>query len=82
LWYSAIGCLGTVLIGILVSYATNFQDPAELDPDLISPPLRRFFSWTKTKSSTSHALGIINFALEIDDEKSKIETNGNVDKPK
>ncbi|XP_011501301.1 PREDICTED: sodium-coupled monocarboxylate transporter 1 isoform X2 [Ceratosolen solmsi marchali] len=68
LWYSAIGCVGTMFIGILVSYATNFQNPAELDPDLLSPPVRRFFSSTKTKSQSGHALGdsCLSF-LRIDD---------------
>nr|CAD7194225.1 unnamed protein product [Timema douglasi] len=41
LWYSAIGFMVTVILGIIVSFLTNPQDPCSLDPRLQSPPIRR-----------------------------------------
>ncbi|KAL7292866.1 hypothetical protein TKK_0013540 [Trichogramma kaykai] len=49
LWYSAIGCLGTMLIGVIVSYFTGFQEPAELDYGLLSPPISRLLHPKKPK---------------------------------
>lgn len=74
LWYSLIGCLGTIAVGVITSYFTGFQDPAELDHDLLSPPIRRLVGVMTSKPKTnSHPLGITNLALEIDDEKPRIE---------
>lgn len=72
LWYSAIGCILTMLVGILVSFATGFQNPAALDHDLLSPPIASFFSM-QTKPHATNVQGITNFALELDDEKYQIE---------
>nr|CAD7255943.1 unnamed protein product [Timema shepardi] len=41
LWYSAIGFMVTVILGIVVSFLTDPQDPCSLDPRLQSPPIRR-----------------------------------------
>nr|CAD7446750.1 unnamed protein product [Timema bartmani] len=41
LWYSAIGFMVTVILGIIVSFLTKPQDPCSLDPRLQSPPVRR-----------------------------------------
>ncbi|KAJ8688275.1 hypothetical protein QAD02_024070 [Eretmocerus hayati] len=73
LWYSAIGCLGTMTIGFVVSYVTGFQSPADIDRDLLSPVIHRFISQTKPKSHPNQILGISNIAFEMNDEKLKIE---------
>lgn len=39
LWYSALGCLATILTGLLVSVATGVRDPTSVPIDLISPPV-------------------------------------------
>ncbi|XP_011310481.1 sodium-coupled monocarboxylate transporter 1 [Fopius arisanus] len=65
LWYSAIGCIVTVIIGTLVSFLTGPQDPADLDYDLLSPPIRYLLN----RSPKKHITGITNFALELEDEK-------------
>ncbi|KZC04500.1 PREDICTED: sodium-coupled monocarboxylate transporter 1-like [Dufourea novaeangliae] len=77
LWYSAIGCILTVLVGVVVSYVTGFQDPADLDHDLLSPPIASLFCM-QTKPRANNVQGITNFGLELDDEKSQVETNKNV----
>lgn len=42
LWYSAIGFLVTIIIGMIVSYLTGFEDPHDVDTDLISPVVYEF----------------------------------------
>ncbi|BET00498.1 Sodium:solute symporter family [Nesidiocoris tenuis] len=39
LWYSVIGCLVTVIVGLLVSWATGFEKPSNVDSSYISPPI-------------------------------------------
>ncbi|XP_049854001.1 sodium-coupled monocarboxylate transporter 1-like [Schistocerca gregaria] len=40
LWYSAIGCVTTVVVGLVVSLVTGPRDPTTVDPALLSPPVR------------------------------------------
>ncbi|XP_058806032.1 sodium-coupled monocarboxylate transporter 1 [Phymastichus coffea] len=75
LWYSAIGCLTTMIVGVIVSYFTGFQDPHDIDYDLFSPPVQRLVGTIKTKPHPGRALGITNLVLEMDDEKLRIENN-------
>lgn len=54
----------------MISYFTGFQDPAELDLDLLSPVIRSWFGMqTKPKS----VQGIVNPGLEMEDEKTRME---------
>lgn len=78
-----------MIIGVIVSYVTGFQDPADLDHDLLSPPIRRLFDNSEKKpvkvqtSTLNQNLGVANLALEMDDEKPRMVVNNNVnfDKP-
>ncbi|XP_076684546.1 sodium-coupled monocarboxylate transporter 1 [Andrena cerasifolii] len=74
LWYSVIGCILTMLIGVAVSYVTGFQNPADLDQDLLSPPIASLFRM-QTKPHANNVQGITNFGLELDDEKSPVENS-------
>lgn len=40
LWFSMIGCLITVLVGLITSLITGVQEPGRLDEALVSPPIR------------------------------------------
>ncbi|KAK9305561.1 hypothetical protein QLX08_003357 [Tetragonisca angustula] len=73
LWYTAIGCILTMLIGVGVSFFTGFQNPADLDQDLLSPPIASMFH-VQTKPRANNVHGITNFGLELDDEKSQAES--------
>lgn len=73
LWYTAIGCILTMLIGVGVSFFTGFQNPADLDQDLLSPPIASLFH-VQTKPRANNVHGITNFGLELDDEKSQVES--------
>lgn len=42
LWYTMLGTLVTVVVGMVVSALTTFQDPCALHPDLLAPPVRNF----------------------------------------
>ncbi|GJQ70610.1 hypothetical protein Trydic_g23003 [Trypoxylus dichotomus] len=42
LWYSAIGFLVTIILGLIASFVFGSQDPENVDPDLISPPIQSF----------------------------------------
>ncbi|CAK9818585.1 Sodium-coupled monocarboxylate transporter 1 [Anthophora quadrimaculata] len=74
LWYSAIGCILTMVIGVAVSYVTGFQNPADLDQNLLSPPIASLFQ-IQTKPHANNVQGITNFGLELDDEKSQVENS-------
>lgn len=78
LWYSAIGCILTVLVGVVVSFFTGFQNPADLDHDLLSPPVASLFRMSKKPAS--NVQGIANIALELDDEKHQPENAMNLKK--
>ncbi|CAB3377454.1 Hypothetical predicted protein [Cloeon dipterum] len=41
--YSLTGLVVVLVVGMLVSYVTGFQDPEQLDLDLLTPPIQRFF---------------------------------------
>ncbi|XP_012280964.1 sodium-coupled monocarboxylate transporter 1 [Orussus abietinus] len=73
LWYSVIGCLVTISVGYLVSLITGLQDPAELNHDLLSPPIRSLIRIHK-KPQNRNVQGIANLALEMDDEKPRSPT--------
>ncbi|XP_033223744.1 sodium-coupled monocarboxylate transporter 1-like [Belonocnema kinseyi] len=73
LWYSAIGCLVTVFVGVVVSFVTGFQDPSELDYDLLSPPIKHLLGPPTKSRSSSKIHGVTNLALEMYDEKIHIE---------
>ncbi|XP_043266592.1 sodium-coupled monocarboxylate transporter 1-like [Venturia canescens] len=80
LWYSVIGCLVTVVAGFLVSLCTGLQNPADLDQDLLSPPIRALLG-TPTKSRSRQIQGITNLALELEDEKIQRETKNDKGSP-
>ncbi|CAH0557553.1 unnamed protein product [Brassicogethes aeneus] len=42
IWYSMIGFLVTVVLGMIGSFVTGYQDPKDVDADLISPPVMNF----------------------------------------
>lgn len=63
-----IGCLVTVGVGTIVSFITGAQDPAELDTDLLSPPVK-YLLGEPVKSPNHNVQGITNYALELMDEK-------------
>ncbi|XP_034236570.1 sodium-coupled monocarboxylate transporter 1-like [Thrips palmi] len=42
LWYTMLGTVVTVVVGMAVSALTTFQDPCALHPDLLAPPVRNF----------------------------------------
>lgn len=81
LWYSLIGFVLTLLIGLLVSYLTGFEDPQNVDTDLLSPPVRDYLNPTKptkkpltlhekiSNCSKATLIGIVNIGLDIEDEK-------------
>ncbi|XP_020723758.1 sodium-coupled monocarboxylate transporter 1 [Bombus terrestris] len=72
LWYSGIGCILTMLVGVIVSCFTGFQNSADLDQNLLSPPIASLFC-IKRKPRANNVHGITNFGLELDDEKSQVE---------
>ncbi|KAL2716877.1 sodium-coupled monocarboxylate transporter 1-like [Vespula squamosa] len=70
LWYSAIGCILTMLVGFVVSLFTGLQNPAELDQDLLSPPIATIFHLRTKTRAKRNVQGVANFGLELDDEKA------------
>jgi hypothetical protein len=42
LWYTLLGAIVSMSVGLVTSFFTNPTDPASLDPMLVSPVIRRF----------------------------------------
>lgn len=61
-----------MLVGVIVSCFTGFQNSADLDQNLLSPPITSLLCM-KTKPCANNVHGITNFGLELDDEKSQVE---------
>ncbi|KAK7866109.1 hypothetical protein R5R35_011627 [Gryllus longicercus] len=71
LWYGAVGCCLTVLVGLLVSAITGTQRPGDLDPTLISPPV-----WTLLHALPSGLRRKLNVpAKESKDGKENLANN-------
>ncbi len=49
MWFSAIPCMWTIVVGTVVSFLTGPQDPKTLNPKLISPALGGLFSFWPRK---------------------------------
>ncbi|KYN11813.1 Putative sodium-dependent multivitamin transporter [Trachymyrmex cornetzi] len=71
LWYSAIGCMLTMLVGLAVSFATGAQNPADIDQDFLSPPIAAMFRIQTKPCVSTNVQGIANFGLEMEDEKPR-----------
>lgn len=83
MWYSAIGYLVTVILGLIISLLTGPEDPHNLNEDLISPPISNFLGKLpnglkdilniplKIKRNGESAIpkGVVNVALDISSEK-------------
>lgn len=75
-----IGFLITIIVGILVSYVTGFEDPQTIDSNLLSPIISKRLKQVKapkksmtlqekiSECSKSTIMGIVNIALDIEDE--------------
>lgn len=67
LWYTPIGCIITVVVGLLTSYVT---ESFNVDPDLLSPPIVNFLRKLEAKFEVSQSnayscLRCIYFKLQI-----------------
>ncbi|XP_067217370.1 sodium-coupled monocarboxylate transporter 1-like [Linepithema humile] len=71
LWYSAIGCVLTMLVGLTVSFITGAQNPADVDQDFLSPPIAAMFRIQTKPQASANVQGIANLGLELEDEKPR-----------
>lgn len=42
LWYSLMGTVIAIVVGLLISFLSGKQDPSKLERNLISPPVDKF----------------------------------------
>ncbi|GLV37860.1 uncharacterized protein CBL_06438 [Carabus blaptoides fortunei] len=89
LWYSFIGFTVTILIGMVISFITGAQNPKDVDNELLSPPIRKLIDSLSTSTKeilnlplkvptncrNVTLLGIVNRALDMNDEKVHAEAN-------
>lgn len=83
MWYSAIGYLVTVILGLIVSLLTGAENPENLNEDLLSPPIREILQKLprglkealniplklKQNNCSAVAKGVVNIAVDISSEK-------------
>lgn len=71
----------TMLVGVVVSFATGAQNPADVDQDLLSPPIAAIFRMqTKPRVVASNIQGIMNLGLELDEKSQQTDTTKNQEK--
>ena len=58
MWYAAIPCIWTIVVGTLVSFLTKPQDPKTLNPDLISPGFYQAFGGCWPKFINNYLIGL------------------------
>jgi hypothetical protein len=88
IWYSALGFLITVIVGLIASFIFGKQDPKDLDWNLLSPPVRKLLlSFSdknkqrlniplklRPKNSQNVAfIGVLNMGLDINEESKAKE---------
>jgi hypothetical protein len=88
IWYSALGFLITVIVGLIASFIFGKQDPKDLDWNLLSPPVRKLLlSFSdknkqrlniplklRPKNSQNVAfIGVLNMGLDINEENKAKE---------
>ncbi|GAB1867004.1 Putative sodium-dependent multivitamin transporter [Camponotus japonicus] len=71
LWYSTIGCMLTIIVGLAASFATGAQNPTDVDQDYLSPPIAAMFRMQTKPQVTGNVQGITNFGLELADETQR-----------
>jgi hypothetical protein len=49
LWYTLLGAIVSMTVALIASFFTNPTDPASLDPELLSPVIRRFLPKKEVK---------------------------------
>ena len=85
MWYAAIPCIWTIVVGTLVSFLTKPQDPKTLNPDLISPGFYQVFGGCWPKFINNYLIGLGIGSKWVKDEKyhtlveQQIKTSGHVD---
>ena len=85
MWYAAIPCIWTIVVGTLVSFLTKPQDPKTLNPDLISPGFYQAFGGCWPKFINNYLIGLGIGSKWVKDEKyhtlveQQIKTSGHVD---
>lgn len=77
IWYSALGCLITVFVGMLGSYVTGFENPS-VKKSLLSPPVRSFLNFSKEENVESGVIkgaikGFVNVTLDLNESKVDIK---------
>uniref|UniRef100_A0A8D8Z1Z8 Uncharacterized protein n=1 Tax=Cacopsylla melanoneura TaxID=428564 RepID=A0A8D8Z1Z8_9HEMI len=71
LWYSSIGMLITVLMGLAISVCTGPHDPRLVHSDLQSPPL--YHMWMSMSKDSKLSLG-----LPIQNETNEVKSIGSI----
>lgn len=84
MWFSAIPCMMTIVLGTLVSLIHKPQDPKTLNPKLVSPVLPQLFQWwPKFTGIYDYILGLKIGSQYVESEKCRrirsqqIMTNNN-----
>jgi len=69
LWYTLIGVLTAISVGLLVSFLTGANKPQDVDPRLLCPAIRRFISYEPKRKQNN---GVIGEAQELRSVQKKL----------
>jgi hypothetical protein len=67
MYYSLLGILISVVIGVLVSFLTGMNDPTDIDSRLLAPFLRKYFKKTPSAERQVHS-----FKFDVVDNQIKV----------
>ena len=65
LWYSSIGCISCIIIGLIVSAITGFQDPEKLNPMTINPIVYRIKRLCKPTTSEENVCIFLKYYIDL-----------------
>ncbi|XP_073943999.1 sodium-coupled monocarboxylate transporter 1 [Choristoneura fumiferana] len=66
LWYSGLGCMATLLVGLVVSVITGATDPSQVPIDLLSPPVVTFLNALPRKAKS-----VLRIPVRLGSERSR-----------
>jgi len=78
LWYSAVGCLTVVIVGMIVSAITGFQNPRKLNPDLICNTGENLFSFLPSGVREFLRFNVGDDFIHEDKEMNKLPENPHI----
>ena len=74
MWYTLLGAIVSMTVALIASFFTNPIDPASLDPELLSPVIRRFLPKREVKKEDVNMALLSGYKVKKERKKKKTHT--------